>query len=72
MTTILVVTGDHLINSSVGLVTPTTNLDDGGTYRSSKGQKWLWRKWLEFWGDIEKVKRKNKAKVVSNQCNFGD
>jgi hypothetical protein len=44
-------------------VTPTTNLDDGGTYRSSKGQRWLWRSWLDFWNNVEKVKKKNRSKV---------
>jgi hypothetical protein len=29
------------------------NLDDGGTYRSSKGQRWLWRNWLSFWDDVK-------------------
>lgn len=45
--------GDLHINSTVGLIIPTTNLDDGGTYRSSKGQRWLWRSWLDFWDEIE-------------------
>jgi len=63
MTTILVVVGDLHVNSTVGLLTPTTNLDDGGTYHGSKGQRWLWRNWLEFWSEIEKVGKKEKAKV---------
>jgi hypothetical protein len=63
MTTILVTVGDLHVNSTVGLVTPTVNLDDGGTYRSSKGQRWLWRNWLEFWEEIQKVKKKERAKV---------
>jgi hypothetical protein len=31
------------------------NLDDGGTYRSSKGQRWLWRCWLSFWKDVSTI-----------------
>ena len=57
------VVGDLHTNSTVGLVTPTTNLDDGGTYRSSKGQRWLWRKWLSFWDEVSTVAEKHKANV---------
>jgi hypothetical protein len=59
-----VVVGDTHINSTVGLVTPITNLDDGGSYRSSKGQRWLWRNWLNFWEEIES--RKGKVWTVFN------
>ncbi len=63
MTTILPVVSDLHGNSTVGLVTPTVNLDDGGTFRSSKGQKFLWRSWLDFWEVIARDKRKHKAEV---------
>jgi hypothetical protein len=63
MTTILPIVGDLHVNSTVGLVTPTVNLDDGGTYRSSKGQKFLWRCWLDFWGEIAREKKRLKAEV---------
>jgi hypothetical protein len=58
-----VVVGDLHINSTVGLLPYSTNLDDGGTYRSSKGQRWLWRNWLSFWEDVKHVKASEKAKV---------
>lgn len=58
------VVGDLHVNSTVGLITPTTNLDDGGTYRSSKGQRWLWRSWLDFWNEVSTVKRKTKRTEV--------
>ena len=57
------VVGDLHINSTIGLVVPTTNLDDGGTYRSSKGQRWLWRNWLSFWDEVSTVAEKHKASV---------
>jgi hypothetical protein len=66
MTTILVAVGDTHVNSTVGLVTPVCNLDDGGTYRSSKGQKWLWRNWLSFWEDVKKAAGKNEVWTVFN------
>ena len=65
MTTILAVVGDLHINSTVGLVTPTINLDDGGTISSSKEQKFLWKRWLVFWDEIRKVGKSNKAKVIT-------
>jgi hypothetical protein len=38
-------------------------LDDGGTYRSSKGQRWLWRNWLSFWDDVSTDAEKYDADV---------
>jgi hypothetical protein len=58
-----VVVGDLHVNSTVGLLPYSVNLDDGGTYRSSKGQRWLWRNWLSFWEDIKTSKRQHKAEV---------
>lgn len=49
MTKHLVVVSDLHINSTVGLCSPEVRLDDGGTYRLSKSQKWLWENWKEFW-----------------------
>ena len=57
------VVGDLHCNSSVGLLPYSVNLDDGGTYRSSKGQRWLWRNWLSFWDDVSTVAEKHKASV---------
>lgn len=48
-TTAVIITSDLHINSSVALCTPTVTLDDGGTYSSSRIQRWLWDSWLEFW-----------------------
>lgn len=39
---------DSHTNSTVGLMPPSVNLDDGGTYRASKSQRWMWRSWLDF------------------------
>jgi hypothetical protein len=54
MTTTLATVGDLHVNSTVGLLPYSVNLDDGGTYRASKGQRWLWRCWLDFWDSIPK------------------
>ena len=51
-------------NSTVGLLPYSVNLDDGGTYRSSKGQRWLWRNWLSFWDDVSaSVENPERTKV---------
>jgi hypothetical protein len=49
-----VVAADLHINSTVGLICPSVVLDDGGEYRPSKGQRWLWRNWIDFWAEIPK------------------
>ncbi len=46
------VTSDHHTNSTIGLCKPTRQLDDGGTYKLSDGQRWLWRCWKDY---IEQV-----------------
>ena len=54
MSTTLAIVADTHINSTVGLCCPTITLDDGGEYRPSKGQRWLWRNWVEFWDYVPK------------------
>ena len=50
MVEILAAVPDAHITSTVGLCNPNLfTLDDGGSYRGSKGQRWLWRCWLDFW-----------------------
>jgi len=53
----------------VGLCPPTVNLDDGGTYRSSKTQRWLWSCWLDF---CEKVNRLPGRKVALLNGDIGE
>lgn len=53
-TTVAIVSDTH-INSTVALCPPTVNLDDGGTYRSSKTQRWLWDCWQDYWLQISKL-----------------
>lgn len=43
---------DLHINSKVALCTPTVSLDEDDTHRSSRGQRWLWQCWLEFWDTV--------------------
>jgi len=57
MTTSLIVVADPHSNSTVGLCKPLINLDDGGTYRASKSQRWLWNSWLDFWDNTPTADR---------------
>lgn len=41
----LIVNSDLHTNSTVAVCQPSINLDDGGTYRASKTQRWLWSEW---------------------------
>jgi hypothetical protein len=50
---VLAVVSDLHSGSSVGLMPPVFNLDDGGTFRASKAQRWLWQCWLDFCGQVE-------------------
>ncbi len=44
----VIVVSDMHLNSAVSLCPPIVNLDDGGTYHASKGQRWLWDCWKDF------------------------
>ena len=45
---VVVFVSDLHVGSTIGLSPPLVSLDDGGTYRTGKEQRWLWRNWLEF------------------------
>ena len=64
MNAIVAVISDTHINSTVGLCVPSINLDDGGTYRASKAQRWLWNNWKSFWDDVALEKKRLKYPVV--------
>ena len=48
MTTHIIEVGDLHTNATPALCPPNVELDDGGTYRHSRTQAWLWRSWIEF------------------------
>lgn len=50
-----IVISDTHINSSVAVSPPTVNLDDGGTYRSSRIQRALWESWNDFHAQAERI-----------------
>lgn len=52
--TAVIVVADLHINSTVSLSPPVVNLDDGGTYRASRTQRWLWSCWTDFWAGVNR------------------
>ena len=59
MTTTVALVSDLHANSTVALCPPVVNRDDGGTYRASAAQRWIWRQWLPYWEEV--AKRREKA-----------
>jgi hypothetical protein len=50
---VIAVTSDLHCGSTVALCPPVIHLDDGGEYRASKAQLWLWDNWRDFWGRVD-------------------
>ena len=49
---ILAVVADTHIGSTVAICPPSVMLDDGGGYRPSRGQQWLWQCWGDYWQTV--------------------
>jgi len=61
---ILVVVGDLHTNSFSGLIPPVVYRSNGNKERQNAWQKWLWNKWLTFWGNIDDIKKQTKLPVA--------
>ena len=66
MATIVSVVSDLHCNSTVGLCPPSINLDDGGTYKASKAQMWIWRHWTGYWRDVAARREGHRLVVILN------
>ena len=62
MDTVAVVSDLHC-NSTVGLCPPYVALDDGGSYKPSKAQRWIWSKWLDYWQHVKETHERNGGKL---------
>jgi len=62
----LVVVSDLHVGSTVGLCSRGVALDDGGTYRPSKAQRWLRQCWDKAWDRVEAVRDDGPLWVVFN------
>jgi len=72
MPTTLVVVSDLHVGSTIGLCPPGIQLDDGGTYRASKAQRWLWDRWNEAWEYVAKVQKGDLWVVFNGDLVDGD
>ena len=62
---ILAVVSDLHVNSTTALAAPSVNLDDGGYYKASKLQLWIWNRWKDYWSEVERYADETGYKVVS-------
>ena len=62
---IVAVVSDLHSNSTIGLCPYSFNLDDGGTYKASKAQRWLWRNWQDYWKRIANLSQDTGLPVVA-------
>ena len=49
---VVALVGDLHVNSTVALCPPSVVLDDGGMYRASKAQRYIWRHWIKYWAEV--------------------
>ncbi|MBD3260188.1 MAG: hypothetical protein GF334_00660 [Candidatus Altiarchaeales archaeon] len=52
---VIAITSDYHCGGTTALCPPTVTLDDGGTYRQSKLQGWLWVNFMAYWDMIDKL-----------------
>lgn len=63
-TVVIAATSDQHAGSAVSVCPPEINLDDGGTYKASKPQRWLWQGWNDYWAErVARVRDREKAKL---------
>ena len=53
---VLAVVGDMHVGSTTALCPPTADMDDGGHYKASKAQCWLYQCWCDYWAQVMAVK----------------
>lgn len=62
--TLTVHIGDMHVGSTVALMPPVVELDDGGKYEASKVQRWYWECWTRFWSETAEIKKQYDAHCV--------
>lgn len=58
---VLAVTSDIHAGSTVALCPPEVPLDDGGAYKASKAQLWMWQCWRDFWAKADATRQAHDA-----------
>lgn len=62
--TVLAITNDQHAGSSVALAPERIQLDDGQELTASKGQRWLWEKWNEFYAQADDLRTALDAEYI--------
>lgn len=62
---VFAVVSDLHCGSTVALCPPTIALDDGGEYRASKAQQWLWQGWGDFWARVARKRDEHDAALYA-------
>jgi hypothetical protein len=58
---VLAITSDLHAGSTVALCPPEVPLDDGGAYKASRVQQWMWQCWGDFWDKVDQTRREADA-----------
>lgn len=66
MTTVVAIVGDIHANSTVAVCPPSIALDDGGQYRGSDAQRWIWRQWRAYWATVAERREGKRLIVILN------
>lgn len=62
---VLAITSDLHAGSTVALCPPEIDLDDGGAYKASRVQQWMWQSWADFWAKVQTVRREADADLYT-------
>ena len=58
---VLAVVNDVHAGSTVAVCPPEIRLDDGGYYKASKAQNWMWECWGDYWLKVKEARAKYHA-----------
>ncbi len=77
MAAIVAAVSDIHSNSKVAVCPPAITDDDGGTYRASKAQLWLWSNWQDYWQAVKQKVGKGRWRkklylVIIGEISDGD
>ena len=53
--------GDLHCGGTTALAPERIQLDDGGEYRASKAQRWIWQCWEAYWARVQEAKAEANA-----------
>lgn len=62
---VLAVVSDVHAGGTTALCPESVPLDDGGEYRASKAQRWLFGNWEKYWAEVAKVRDEESAELIA-------